>query len=202
MREALVLASGLSLPVGDLTDSMQLLFTGLFEQLGFEQLYVAGHPEGSPDIDAKTLAHAIAFKNNFAKRTGLPLTITTQFSFDSERVLNWERAIAATGNELPIRIGVAGPASVTALMKYTKMCGASASMSMLSKVGGKLFQLVGQTAPDGMICDLATARDQGANRKLHVYPFGGFVKNAGRVSSVAAGKFVMHPKGSGFTVSD
>ena len=202
VREALVLAGGLATPVGDLTDSMQLLASGMFERLGFEQLYVAGHPEGSPDISASELARALAFKNEFAAKTGLPLTVTTQFSFDAELILRWSRAIADAGNVLPIRIGVAGPASVTALLKYAKMCGVGASVSMLSKAGGRLFQLVGQAAPDGLITRLATA---GSDKRagiadIHFYPFGGFVKNANWASTLAAGDFVMHPKDSGFTV--
>ena len=202
-REALVLAGGLNKPVGDLRDSMELLSTNLFADLGFEKLYVAGHPEGSPDIDKAGLAKALEFKNDYAARSGMDLTITTQFSFDAAKVLKWSNAINQSGNKLPIRIGVAGPASVTNLMKYAKMCGVGASVSMLSKAGGKLFQLVGQSAPDGMICSLAEACAKGETSiaNLHYYPFGGFVKNAGWASSVAAGNFVLHPRNSGFTVN-
>lgn len=204
VRDALILAGGLSQPVGNLSDSMQLLASGLFEELGFEHLYVAGHPEGSPDIDAPSLAAALAFKNDYAARTGIKVTITTQFSFDPERVLDWAKSIELAGNKLPIRIGIAGPASVTALLKYAKMCGVGASMSMLSKAGGRLFQLVGQAAPDGLICQLAKAQlaQPGMIQHLHVYPFGGFVKNARWVSAVGRGEFTLHPQDSGFTVAD
>lgn len=200
VREALVLAGGLNQPVGDLTDSMQLLSTGLFEELGFEALYVAGHPEGSPDIGTAGLAQALAFKNDYAARTGTPLTLTTQFTFDAANIRLWSKAIGDAGNRLPIRVGVAGPASVAALMKYAKMCGVGASMDMLSKAGGRLFQLVGQTAPDGLICELAGSNDTRV-AGIHVYPFGGFVKNARWTSAVSEGRFIMHPKSSGFTVN-
>lgn len=202
VTEALVLAGGLQHPVGALTDSMQLLASGLFERLGFEGLFVAGHPEGNPDIPDLELARALAFKNDYAARTGLPLTITTQFSFEADKVLAWSKLLENADNQLPVRLGVAGPASVTALLKYAKMCGVGASMSMLSKAGGKLFQLVGQAAPDGFICQIAQAGNATAISHLHFYPFGGFVKNAGWASAVARGEFILHPKDSGFTVSD
>lgn len=201
-RQALLLAGGAAMPAGDLSSSLELLDSGVMEQLGFEHLFVAGHPEGSPDIDARGLAHALAAKNAYAQRTGMKLTIVTQFGFDSITMLAWARAIGDAGNRLPIRIGVAGPASLTSLMKYAKMCGVNASMSMLGKAGGKVFQLVGQATPDGLISELTTRREGWAEliRDLHFYPFGGFERTAGWATAVANGAFTLHPGGRGFTV--
>ena len=49
--EALLLAGGLKKPLGDFDSSMQLIESGLFDKAGFKRLHVAGHPEGSKDID-------------------------------------------------------------------------------------------------------------------------------------------------------
>jgi len=202
VRQALLLAGGASMPAGDLTSSLELLASGVMEGLGFEHLFVAGHPEGSPDIDAAGLAAALAYKNDYAQRTGLPLTITTQFGFDARRMLAWAEAIGAAGNRLPIRMGVAGPASLVSLMKFAKLCGVGASMAMLSKAGGKMLQLVGQATPDGLILDLATRREgwAGLIRDLHFYPFGGFERTAAWASAVANGAFTLHSGDRGFTV--
>ena len=197
--EALVLAGGLGQPVGDLVSSMALLDSGVFEDLGFERLYVAGHPEGSPDIDAEGLALALAHKNAWSARTGIPLVVTTQFGFDGAGMLAWAEAIETAGNRLPIRIGVAGPASITALLKYAKMCGVNASMTVMAKAGGKLLQLMGQSAPDGLIAHLATER-RGGIQNVHFYPFGGFDKTAKWATAVAEGRFVLDRSGDGFTV--
>jgi methylenetetrahydrofolate reductase (NADPH) len=201
-RQALMLAGGAAEPAGSLHSSLQLLDSGVMEGLGFEQLFVAGHPEGSPDIDTAGLAHALAAKNAYALRTGIPLTIVTQFGFDAAGMLAWARAIGEAGNRLPIRIGVAGPASLTSLVKYAKLCGVNASMGMLAKAGGKLFQLVGQATPDALILDLGTRRDGWAEliRDIHFYPFGGFAKTAEWASNVAGGAFTLHRDGRGFTV--
>jgi methylenetetrahydrofolate reductase (NADPH) len=201
-RQALMLAGGANEPAGDLDSSLQLLDSGVMETLGFEHLFVAGHPEGSPDIAAADLARALAAKNAFAERTGIPLTIVTQFGFDGAGMLAWAQAIGDAGNRLPIRIGIAGPASFTSLMKYAKMCGVNASMGMLAKSSGKLFQLVGQATPDGLILDLAHRRAGWAAliRDIHFYPFGGFAKTAEWASSVANGSFTLHRDGGGFTV--
>jgi len=201
-RQALMLAGGANEPAGELESSLQLLDSGVMEGLGFEQLFVAGHPEGSPDIRAVDLARALAAKNAYAARTGIPLTIVTQFGFDGAGMLGWAKAIGDAGNRLPIRIGIAGPASLTSLMKYAKMCGVNASMGMLAKSGGKLFQLVGQATPDGLVIDLASRREgwAGLIRDIHFYPFGGFAKTAEWASSVANGAFTLHRDVRGFTV--
>ena len=202
-KEALVIAGGLNAPVGALTSSLQLLDSGAFEVHGFEGLFVAGHPEGSPDIDAAGLSAALAHKNAHAERTGTPLTLTTQFSFDAPRVLAWAEAIGEAGNRLPARIGVAGPASITSLMKYAKMCGVNASMGVIAKAGGKMLQLMGQSAPDIVITDLATKR-RGHGRavqSLHFYPFGGFEKTARYATSLAEGRIVLDRDGEGFDVA-
>ena len=49
--QALLLAGGSKKPHGDFESSMQLLDTGLFDQMRFKRLHVAGHPEGNKDID-------------------------------------------------------------------------------------------------------------------------------------------------------
>ena len=46
----LCIAGAVDKPVGDFTDSMQLLDTGLFDKYGIRRIALAGHPEGSPDI--------------------------------------------------------------------------------------------------------------------------------------------------------
>ena len=51
VRQALVLAGGITTPRGAYSHSMQLLETGLFDTYGFTDLHVAGHPEGNRDID-------------------------------------------------------------------------------------------------------------------------------------------------------
>ena len=201
-RQALMLAGGARDAAGSLTSSLELLDSGVMEGLGFEQLFVAGHPEGSPDIDRNGLAEALARKNAYAQQTGVPVTIVTQFGFDAEMMLAWAQAMGDAGNRLPVRIGVAGPASLTNLVKYAKLCGVNASMSMLTKAGGKLFQLVGQATPDALLVDLASGRSGWAEliQDVHFYPFGGFDKTARWAGSVAQGSFAMHRGGSSFTV--
>lgn len=202
-REALVIAGGSPRPAGPFTSSLELLDSGLFAQLGFERIYVAGHPEGSPDIAPQELERALAFKAAWSRRTGIPVEIVTQFGFDPERVLAFEQELRHRGMDLPVRVGVAGPASVTSLLKYAKMCGVSASLSFLQKSGGRMLQLLGQAAPDGLILRLAEAVAHEPERRLvglHYYPFGGFATTVAWARAVAEGRFAINPDGRGFSV--
>lgn len=198
-RQALLVAGGARQPAGSLGSSLELLESGLLEGLAFEQVFVAGHPEGNADIGPLELARALARKNEWARRTGLPLTIVTQFGFDANRILAWARAIGAAGNRLPIRVGVAGPASLAGLLRYARMCGVDASMSMLAKAGGRLVQLVGQSTPDGLITDIATRREGWSEliRDLHFYPFGGFERTAHWATQLSHGAITLHARGHG-----
>jgi methylenetetrahydrofolate reductase (NADPH) len=201
-RQALLLAGGARDAAGSLASSLELLDSGVMEGLGFEHLFVAGHPEGSPDIGPAGLAEALARKNDYARRTGMPVYLVTQFGFDASGMLGWARAIGEAGNRLPIRLGVAGPASLASLAKYAKLCGVNASVGMLAKAGGKLLQLVGQATPDGLITELATGRTGWAEliRDLHFYPFGGVERTAAWAGGVARGAFTLSPDRRGFTV--
>ena len=66
--QALAIAGGLKEPSGPYHASMQLMETGLFETHGFKTLFVAGHPEGSPDISDRHVEEALAWKNAFASK--------------------------------------------------------------------------------------------------------------------------------------
>ena len=71
--QALVLAGGVTNPVGEFDSSMQLLETGVFDKAGFKRLHVAGHPEGNRDIDPddsmKNINEALQWKQKFSERT-------------------------------------------------------------------------------------------------------------------------------------
>ena len=79
VNEVLVIGGGVDQPVGAFSDSIQVLDTGLIQRYGIQNVGVAGHPEGSPDITHSEIAEALAAKNTLAKRDGLNMYIETQF---------------------------------------------------------------------------------------------------------------------------
>ena len=202
--EVLIIGGGVDNPVGDFASSMEILETGLIQDQGIGKIGVSGHPEGSPDIPADALASALAWKNEFARKEGLNLYIETQFCFEAEQVLAWERDIRAAGNALPIRIGIPGPATIKTLFRFAQISGIGPSMRFISKQAKNVAKLLTVQAPDLLLADLAQGMAEDKDCLLahfHYYPFGGFAKTAAYASSIAAGDITLKPKG-GFTVVD
>lgn len=188
--------------IGPYSDSMQLLETGLFDKYGVKQIGVAGHPEGSPDMTDEAIAAAVAWKNAFASRTDTRLHIVTQFAFEAEPIIAWEKALSAEGNTLPIRIGAPGLAKLQTLLKYSIVCGVGNSINFLKKQAKNVTKLVVQQEPDKLIRDLANYKANNpacAIEGIHMYPLGGLKKSAEWSYAVSDGALTLTR--SGFKVS-
>ncbi|MEQ8585587.1 MAG: methylenetetrahydrofolate reductase [Thalassobaculaceae bacterium] len=194
VTQVLTIAGGLERPLGPFASSMDMLATGLFEGRGIIRIGVAGHPEGSPDIDETGLRDALLWKNRFAAERGIDMYIETQFCFDAAAIIAWDRRIRSWGNTLPIHLGVPGLATLKTLLKFAQMSGIGPSIRVLTRQARNLAKLMLVQAPDKLILDLATYKatdpDCGIER-LHFYPFGGLAKTAEWANSVAAGDFAV-----------
>lgn len=201
VEEVLVIAGGLREPIGAFDRSMQMLETGLFQQHGIHRIGVAGHPEGSPDIDPEEIGSVLADKNDFAERTGVALHLVTQFCFDSKPVIAWDKAIRAAGNRLPIHIGIAGPATLKSLLNYARMCGIGPSARVLLRQGRNLARLGTVSAPDRLVADLARYRAADPDCGIevaHFYTFGGLQRTTAWLDAVLSGEFDLRPEADGF----
>lgn len=190
-QSALLLGGGLSAPRGPFADSMQMLDTGLFGD--FARLYVAGHPEGNRDIDpsggeAEVMA-ALRWKQDFAERSGADLTVVTQFCFDAKPVIDWANRLQAAGLNLPIRIGLAGPAKLQTMLKFAIMCGVGPSLRVLQRRARDVTKLLVPYEPTEFIT--AIARHKAANpdfaiEAAHIFPLGGITASTDWLSRAKA----------------
>ena len=202
VNEVLVIGGGVDQPVGAFADSMQVLETGLIQRHGIQNIGVAGHPEGSPDISDDLVTEALAAKNELAAREGLDLYIETQFCFEADIVLDWERRVRAAGNRLPIRIGIPGPATIKTLFRFAQISGIGPSMRFVAKQAKNVAKLMTVQSPHLLIAGLAEgmATDEDCLiRHFHYYPFGGFARTAAYAGAIADGRINLLPKG-GFDV--
>jgi methylenetetrahydrofolate reductase (NADPH) len=193
-REALVLAGGPKVPLGDFHSSMQLLETGLFDRHGFRRLHVAGHPEGNRDIDpdgsTRLVDEAAAWKQAFADRTDAAMAMTTQFAFAAAPVIDWARNLSAAGIRLPIHVGVAGPAKLQTLLKYAVACGVGPSLSVLQRRALDLTKLVLPFEPTAVLADLAAHTAETPDSLIeaaHIFPLGGIVAAADYAAGILDG---------------
>ena len=135
--QALLLAGAVDKPHGVFENSMQLVETELFEKYNFKNLHFAGHPEGNKDIDndgsTKNVDEALLWKQKFNERSDIELAITTQFCFEAEPVIEWANSLINNGINIPIHIGVAGPAKLQTLIKFSMACGVGPSLKVLQK---------------------------------------------------------------------
>ena len=185
VKQALLLAGGVTTPHGDFSDSMQLMETGLFDEAGFERLHVAGHPEGNRDIDTDgtrlRVDEALRWKNDFQSRTDAKMAIATQFAFEAQPIIEWADSLKYAGITLPIHIGIAGPAKLQTLIKFAIACGVGPSLKVLQKRAMDVTKLLLPYEPTDVVTELA--RHKAANpdfniSHVHFFPLGGIKTNA------------------------
>ena len=201
--QALLIGGALNQPLGEFSNTMQLLDTGLFDKYRITRIGIAGHPEGNPDIPDAQVRAALAWKNAFAERTGASMYVVTQFCFESDPVITWDKRIQAEGNRLPVYIGIPGLASLKALIGHAKACGVGPSMRFLTRQARNVAKLLSVSAPDRLVTALAAYRatDPGCGiQGVHVYPLGGLKKSARWAQEVVDGRFEMSKDGQGFEV--
>lgn len=162
-------------PQGPYPDSATVIQTGLLPQYGVQHVSIAGYPEGHPDIPDDALWQALRAKSASLAEQGLDGTILTQFGFDEVPVLRWIERVRDEGIDLPIRIGVPGPAGVKRLIGFARRFGIGANAMIIKKYGFSLTNLIGTAGPDKLIGALADGYDPGRHGEvgLHFYTFGG-----------------------------
>ena len=185
VTQGLVLAGGVPEPLGDFHASTQLLETGLFDRAGFTRLHVAGHPEGNRDIDPDGGTHAVSealrWKQGFSERTDAAMAIATQFCFDAAPVIAWADGLREAGIDLPVHIGVAGPAKLQTLIKFAIACGVGPSLRVLQKRALDVTKLVLPYEPTEFVAALAAhkaAHPEFGVTNVHFFPLGGIGPNA------------------------
>ena len=187
MRRLLVIGGDVD-SSGPFADALAVIQKGRLCEAGIEEIGIGGYPEGHPRIAPERLESALDQKIAAARAAGLRVCIVSQFSFSSESILAWLKRLRACGITVPVKIGLAGPASVTGLLRYAKRCGVTASLrGLMSGTGSSLIgQLAGFAGPDRIIEALAAAGDLGA--APHYFSFGGTVETARYACEAAAGR--------------
>jgi methylenetetrahydrofolate reductase (NADPH) len=168
-------------PAGPYDSSLAVMQTGAFQKAGITRMTVAGFPEGNPNISEATLDEALAAKLKFAREAGLQLSIVTQFCFKADPIVQWLRHIRNRGIEIPVRVGLAGPAGLITLARYAVRCGIGNSLHVLTE-HPSFAKLLTEKGPEPIMREIATSLHSENEAKplsiagLHFYVFGGFNK--------------------------
>lgn len=200
VEEVLVLGGGQPSPAGELSNTLQILESGLIEDVGFSRVGLAAHPEGHPAIPDDELMDVLVRKVAWGSTTGTDVYLETQFSFEAAGVLAWLQrvrvALTTTGVQAlpPVRLGVAGPASTRALIGFAVACGVRPSLSMVVGRAKDALALASSTGPERFLADVAeyqVCNPDSLIEGLHFYPFGGFKHTLDWIGLVGSGRFEM-----------
>lgn len=168
-------------PLGPFASAMDIVASGLLQTHGVKVVGIAGHPEGHPAIADAVLDAALHDKQAFAAAAGLAVFIVTQFGFDARPVLAWLERMRGAGIGAPVRVGVAGPATVAALVRFGLRCGIGNSLRALRNRTNLVGGLLGEAGPEDLLRDLALGLvdtpDTGGVVGIHLFPFGGIARS-------------------------
>ena len=164
-------------PAGPYDSSLAVMQAGVFQKTGISRMAIGGFPEGNPHIPPTVLNEALEAKVRFARHEGLLLSIITQFCFKSEPVIEWVREVRARGINIPIRVGLAGPAGLLTLMRYAVRCGIGNSLRVLSE-NPSFAKVLVERGPEPIVAGIAASVADGGGQSLgiaglHFYIFGG-----------------------------
>jgi methylenetetrahydrofolate reductase (NADPH) len=168
-------------PRGPFSSVLDVLASGRVSAAGITTIGVAGHPEGHPAVAPAVLDAALVAKRDAAADAGLSCFIVTQFCFEAAPIISYLARLDRLGLALPVKVGVAAPASVPTLIRYALRCGVGDSLRALSTQAKTVGRLIGESGPEDLLHDLAVGLSQAASDRvagIHLYPFGGVAKAA------------------------
>ena len=137
---------------------MQLLESGAFGD--FDRLHVAGHPEGNRDIDPdggdmNECRSALYWKQKFSETPMRRWRSRRSSASRPRRSSTWADSLKEAGIDLPVHIGVAGPAKLQTLIKFAIACGVGPSLRVLQKRAMDVTKLLLPYEPTEFVADLA-----------------------------------------------
>ena len=169
VRSAFVIGGDVPRPMGPFPDAYSLLRH--MQEVGspFEEIGIAGYPEGHAAISQDETDLALKQKAPLASY------VITQICFDAATTSSWAGRVAASGVRLPVRVGLPGPVSRQKLVRIAAGLGLGQSARFLQKQQGLLwrFLLPGGYHPTRLAKQLAIASTRTSNniRSLHIFTF-------------------------------
>lgn len=154
---ALILGGDRDKPAGDYDSALQLIETGLLQKYGLKRIAIGCYPEGHPRISDATLDAALFQKLAAAEGAGLEVIMISQLCFDAGAIIRFAERIRAEGVKARFRVGVAGPAKRSTLLKYALICGVGPSLRALKERQDLTQSLLAGETPEALLTEVAVA---------------------------------------------
>lgn len=187
VKRVFIIAGDPPEPEGPYSTSLDIIETGLLEKHGIEIVGIGGHPEGHPNNTPAELWDWMEKKLDAIRSRGMTPLVVTQFAFDDDAIIAWVKEMRGRGIDVPVRLGVPGPAGIKRLLGFAKRCGVGASASVMKKYGISITNLIGSAGPDKLVNSLDKGLTEDLGRvRLHFYPFGALTPSAEWINGYAA----------------
>jgi methylenetetrahydrofolate reductase (NADPH) len=169
VRSVFVIGGDAPRAVGRFADAYSLLQAMQAIGHSFEEIGIAGYPEGHTAIAPHTIDLALKQKAPMATR------IISQICFDATTTASWAGRIAAAGVGLPVRVGMPGPVSRQKLVRISARLGLGQSARFLQKQQSLMWRFLtpGGYRPKRMARQLSSAVAGTRNnvQGLHIFTF-------------------------------
>src|SRR6185295_818120 len=174
----LLIAGDVAAAKGPFKSARDVCASGLIEAHGITSVSVAGHPEGHPFLELPDALNGLRTWRDWGQQTSTRVDVVTQFCFESGPILQWVGELDRAGIELPVIVGLAGPATPATLTKFALRCGIGNSMRALRSQIGRFGRLLTDNGPDDVVRGLrcAPAAATASISGFHLFPFGGLRK--------------------------
>ena len=170
VRRVLAIGGDVDRPRGPFASSREVIETGLLERHGITHVGIAGYPEGHPRIAPMVLDQELALKIESLRASGLTPHIVTQFCFEAAPIAAFIARCAIRFAEVPVHVGLAGPAKLSTLLKYAVSCGIGNSLRALRR-NASFGKRLTESDPEPILEALLQAEPPITH--LHLFPFGG-----------------------------
>jgi methylenetetrahydrofolate reductase (NADPH) len=178
VSRVLLIAGDVAAAKGPFKSTRDVCASGLIEAHGIASVSLAGHPEGHPFLELGDALNGLKAWRDWGQRTATRVDVVTQFCFESGPILQWIGELDRAGIDLPVIVGLAGPATPATLTKFALRCGIGNSMRALRSQIGRFGRLLTDNGPDDIVRGLccAPAAATSAIAGFHLFPFGGLRK--------------------------
>jgi methylenetetrahydrofolate reductase (NADPH) len=194
VTRVLMIAGDRSDPAGTLPDALAGITSGVLQRCGIKEIGISSYPDGHPRITDAQLAAALTAKLAAAQDAGLTVRIVTQFTMSTQPIIDMLSRLRGQGINLPIGVGLAGPASMATLLRFAKICGVKATAQGAARNVGLLKNLIGASTADPIVRDLAMSEGYG-DIYPHFFSFGGLPGTVRWVMAAANGRIKLNKDG-------
>jgi methylenetetrahydrofolate reductase (NADPH) len=187
IRSLFVIGGDVKTPLGPYGSALDVIRSEPVAASGVSAIGIADYPEPHPGIPFEEMEKAYRDKLAHLKASSIDSFAMTQFSFDAEEMAAFLRRRRAAGDRTMIRLGVAGPAKLGALLKFAARCGVTTSARAFFKNSDSMLKVLAETSPMPIMQALAEMPDFEDMQPfgLHFFAFGGFVRTASWIAEVA-----------------